>query len=116
MIAFSVFANLYFSTPFWINYFLIDKAHSHYVYVFSTQKVLPKKILFSTSALIQHLFQIPFIQPFLFCFQNPLQILAKEFQPPHQMRVTNMPIDGIGLGFMVQIPFTQMGHDWQVHE
>jgi len=31
------------------------------------------------------------------------------------MKVTNVPIDSVGLGFMIQIPFTSAGHDLQVH-
>jgi hypothetical protein len=31
------------------------------------------------------------------------------------MKVANVPIDGVGLSFMVQILFTQTGQDLQIH-
>ncbi len=47
----------FLSTPFWINYFLINKVHSHDVFLLSTQKVLPYVFFIVTQCV--HLVSFP---------------------------------------------------------
>jgi hypothetical protein len=105
------------SWPFsWISYFLIDKAHSHYVFVFSMHEVLID--VFSIFIQCVHLdpsIKSPLFNHHFFHLWDSFRVSVQELRPSCWLRVANAPTYGVALGSIIQKPFIQLGHESQVH-